>query len=191
MDDANLDTLNTANWDEIVPALTRYAHLKVALRRRVLGRMAIPTELGPDDFVQQAVESVFMGTRIWNKEAYPTLLEFMKNVVDSMLSNWGRSSAFKSQQTTVSLESNPELTHTASISPERWGEIENALYDLLDGRDDAEELFAVLEGELDDKKRSEIADEWNMTVEAVTNARKRLFRLIESEFDHNLLDNLD
>ena len=131
MDDADLDALNTANWDEIIPALTRYAHLKVALRRRRLGRMAIPTELGPDDYVQQAIEATFTGTRIWNKESYPTLLEFLKSVVDSMLSNWGRSLAFKRQQTSTGLENNPELTHTPSISPERCREIENALYGLL------------------------------------------------------------
>ena len=191
MDDIYLDAFFGENWDEIIPELARYAHLKVAFRRRHLGRMAIPTELDPDDYVQRAIKAVLTGTRRWNKEAYPTLLDFLESIVDSMLSNWGRSVAFRSQQASSNVESDHEIAHEEGISPEHYRVIENEFNRLLDGRDDGEELFAVLEGELDGKKRMEIAEEWGMTPEAVTNARKRLFRLIESDFNRDLLDNLD
>lgn len=175
----------------IVTELTRYAHLKVVLRRRVLGRMAIPADSEPDDFVQEALRAVLFGERNWNRDVYPTLLEFLKSVVDSMLSNWGRLVAFRTQQATSSIENTPEIANVEGISTERCREIENELYRILEGRDDAVELLAVLEGELDMKKRGEIAEEWGLTPDEVTNARKRLIRLIESDFNRDLLDNLN
>jgi hypothetical protein len=39
------------------------------------------------DFCQKAIADTLTGKRTWNKEKYPTILEFLKSVISSLISN--------------------------------------------------------------------------------------------------------
>ena len=179
------------DWHTVIKAVTRYAYAKVRIRRRVLGRMGIPVESEADDYVQEAIKGYFSGPRTWNREAYPTMEEFLKSVIDSKMSNWGRSRAFKEQQVTDHIDDEADAGPGGDHrNVERDRRVESELYRIVDDDERAVELYAVLEGYLDGDKRSEIAEEWGMTPDQVTNAKKRLDRKIEREFSRDLLDEL-
>ena len=180
MDRELFESLNDEPWEEIIPELTKYAYYNIRFRKFVQGE--------PDDYVQQAIQALYSGNRRWNQEAYPTITDFLKSVIDSMISNWSRSRGAKDQRSTSSIEDVPEIASQEGISIEQYEELEHELFRIVADNPEDTELYCVLDGILDGKKRREIAEEWDLTPDDVTNIKKRLLRRIESDFNRRLLD---
>lgn len=78
------EELENANWKEIWPRLRKYAEVKVRTAKRLGLR-----NHDPQDLVQEAVSLAFGARddgrfRRWNKEKYPSLLDFLMGVVRSL-----------------------------------------------------------------------------------------------------------
>ena len=82
--DRVLELLETADWNDIILKLTRYAIWRA---RRYTWRSGDPTRLpegkAPEDIAIDAIEKVWNGTRDWDPEKYPDLLVHLKWIVKS------------------------------------------------------------------------------------------------------------
>lgn len=175
MPDPELIAAIDQDGQAIIKELTRYAHIKVRVYN-------LPPEDEGDDIVQKSLERIYKDKRNWNKSRYPTPLDFLKSVVDSVVSNRKKSKRGKEADQTHGLE----IEVDQELSEEdRRKMLEEALIEIAI---DDDELFNVLDGRLSGKKRSEIAEDHGMTPDDVTNATKRLYRKIEAEFDTELID---
>jgi DNA-directed RNA polymerase specialized sigma24 family protein len=80
--------LQEADWKTIGIRLAAYARWKA---RNLRWRTGQTDELAkgktPEDIAAEAIEKVLNGTRVWDPQAKPDLLEYLKGVVDSDLSH--------------------------------------------------------------------------------------------------------
>lgn len=80
--------LSQQNWDEILLKLINYARMKVAkLRWKTRSQDVLAGGCAADDLACNAIELFINCTRQWNNMRYPDLLEFLKSIVDSLISN--------------------------------------------------------------------------------------------------------
>lgn len=143
---------------------------------------SLPSEYMAEDIVQMALERAVVGRRKWNQNRYPTAIEFLKSVVDSIVYERAHSKRGDESAVTYSMDREVEdEPHSA-----RYREL--LLDALLEIVADDDDLFAVLDGRLADISRKDIAAVNGMTPDEVTNATKRLFRKIRADFDQDLLD---
>jgi len=88
VDEAALERIRTANWKEIAEDLLKYATAKVRRRRwRTGNREDLAKGWKANDLVNEAVKRMLAGKRQWNPEKDPDLLLYLRNVIDSLVSN--------------------------------------------------------------------------------------------------------
>ena len=75
-----------ADWPSIYSRLGAYATWKAA-RLRITGAGPLPLGRRPEDVVQQAITQTIEGSRAWDPETYPDLLDHLRAAVDSITSN--------------------------------------------------------------------------------------------------------
>lgn len=94
MNDGQLKKFNEADWVQIKPALIKYTVKKAARKR--WSSIGLPKGTEPADIANQAIEKTLnailgedsdLGQRQWNEKINPELLDHLKDVVDSDLSN--------------------------------------------------------------------------------------------------------
>ncbi len=161
--------------DEVVAYVTRYAMIGFGY----LDRYELETT--PNDIVQEAFQRVLEGRRPWNRERYQTPEDFLCSVVDSIAANWRRSVDHRHARGAVRdvEDRNPQPLGTIDGTRDFSGVLYEELLGAVEASGD-DEAILVLEGRLDGLSRREIAETLELTVGEVTNATKRLERIIRS-----------
>ena len=175
MADSDLITAIEDGGSSLWKELSIYTEYKVRV-------WSLPAEYTAEDIVQMALERAVVGRRNWNQNRYPTAIEFLKSVVDSIVYERAHSKRGDESAVTYSMDRDIE---DEQYSTRHREVLLDALLEIVADDDD---LFSVLDGRLAEKSRKEIATENGMNPDEVTNATKRLFRKIRADFDQDLLD---
>jgi hypothetical protein len=77
----NLPALSDDEWKALLLRLTRYANAKVHAKIRRL-----PPDMTIDDLVYESIKLALERRRIWNRESYPNVEDFLKGIIDSKIS---------------------------------------------------------------------------------------------------------
>ncbi len=83
----------------IILKLTDYADIKARTRRWKTGNHEnLPQGNAPEDIAFEAITRFLSGDRKWNQDRYPCILDFLKSVVDSLISHLINSQDHKSME---------------------------------------------------------------------------------------------
>lgn len=82
-----IDRLNSQDWEGLYENLVAYAAVRVSELSWERGPDALPEGKQPEDFVEEAIESLYTGRRTWNYEEYPNLKGVLRGIIDSLISN--------------------------------------------------------------------------------------------------------
>jgi DNA-directed RNA polymerase specialized sigma24 family protein len=82
-----IDRLNNQDWEDLYEDLVAYATVRVQELSWERGSEALPEGKQPEDFVEEAIESLYTGRRTWNYEKYPNLKGVLRGIIDSLISN--------------------------------------------------------------------------------------------------------
>lgn len=173
MDEIQLSEYHSLNWTRITRILTAYVIVvfKVKKLSDINGKE-------PKDYVQESITLTLEGKRNWNKGKFPEVIDYLKSVINSLLSN--------------DLNSLRSTTNT-KINDENEDLINN-LYKTTFNSDDeliSKELYAEIKKEVKDDpvlgvyiefldygfSDNEMATACDTTIEEIRNAKKRLRRL--------------
>lgn len=86
MDSKKLDLLSSHDWDAIHFQLCAYAKLKLKFHEKWSKRRPVGGKRF-DDYVQEAITLIWEETRTWDSAKHPDLLDFLRGVVSSLISN--------------------------------------------------------------------------------------------------------
>lgn len=200
--------LEKANWKKIIPELTKYAFYKVKGRRIAHGIPLEGTDVNDiaEDLVMDAIKKIINGDVIWDPNAKPDLLIYLKSVVKSGLSHLydDKENKITRRFPSVQKENGPEpieveeLMDIASSNeghtrhlPVESPQNPEAILIRKQNEDEEEaftdELITKIEGEKDLEemfllimdgysKPREIAEQMRVDVKQVYNMQKRLRR---------------
>lgn len=199
-----LKLLESADWNNIIIQLTRYASWHAAWYKGKMGSHGqLPGGMTPQDIAKNAIAKVWDGTRSWDHEKYPDLLVHLQWIVDSDLSHLFNS---KEHLTTSRIiesedEESKELTYNNLIhnssslndakhlktpeehliiqeineqANERKEKAKKELYALVKGDEDLEFLLSCFEEGID--KPELIAREMGWDVTKVYTLKRKLLR---------------
>jgi len=82
-----IERLNDQDWEDLYEDLVAYATIRVQELSWERGPGALPEGREPEDFVEEAIESLYTGRRTWNYEEYPNLKSVLTGIIDSLVSN--------------------------------------------------------------------------------------------------------
>ena len=92
MDEQVLEQIRQADWTRISLRLTLHAAARVKRWRwRTGNHQDLADGLEPGDIACQAIARLLTGQRAWDPERHPDLFEYLKGVVNSLVSNLGMS----------------------------------------------------------------------------------------------------
>lgn len=200
-DATRIRLLEQQPWEEIILRLDKYALQKA---QRLYWPTAskrlhvLPKGFSPTDIAHEAITRLFEGRRDWNPDKDPEVLQYLKGVVDSLMSALVESSEVSEVRVSVPyIETynskdgdglSPAVTvesttlHHAPPSPAlvaQENEMQERIFAAVAGDEDLELLVLCLaEGH---NKRSDIARELGVSVDNVTNLRKRLQRVVDRD----------
>lgn len=87
-DDDVLKLLESADWNNIIVKLTRYAIWHASWYKWKTGDSGqLSGGVTPEDIAKNAIIKVWNRTRSWNPEKYPDLLTHLQRIVDSDLNH--------------------------------------------------------------------------------------------------------
>ncbi len=180
-----LKSIPEGHWGEIYGRLVIYAATRLKLsgfqpRSEIDG-------VEPEDFVVNAIEKIFDGTRAWDFERFPDIEIHLKGVVKSLISSHLKSSgrrpivqelelAERGDDTDDSQRDQSDYadeTDELRITEAHWSYIEQQFVDDDDG------LLVFYEW-LDGSPPREIAASCNLEVKDVYNVIKKVKRVIKS-----------
>lgn len=157
-----------------------------------------PQGMGPQDVVSEAIRKVLEGKRKYNKQAYPVFMNFLRSVVDSIISNMLKLVEHKKVQPLPNRTNDSDQTIVLELEDQKLSPIHNLI-----NKEIVEKVESVLMqtfsndnivcGILDSFKagiikRSEIAEYLEVKTKDVDNARKRLRRVIEKNLQEYKLE---
>jgi DNA-directed RNA polymerase specialized sigma24 family protein len=183
IDEPFLEFLNSHNWPDIIKRLTAYCEWKVSSGkwwRRNKDELAKGFQ--PKDIVFEAINDLFSGERNWNRERYPTVIEFLKSAVDSEISTLIKS--YDHTHQIIEFDKDDERDSGMDKYPNDFidilGSLEseellNRIYKSIEGDAKLEELLVLLLEELPPR---EIAKELDTDVEDIYNRKKRFRRIL-------------
>lgn len=180
-----LKSIPEGRWGEIYGRLVIYAATRLKLsgfqpRSEIDG-------IEPDDFVGNAIEKIFDGTRAWDFERFPDIEIHLKGVVKSLISSHLKSSGRRPIVQELELterggdtDDSPrdqsdyaDETDELRITEAQWSYIEQQFVDDDDG------LLVFYEW-LDGSPPREISASCNLEVKDVYNVIKKVKRVIKS-----------
>ena len=200
-DNEVLERLESADWNNIIVQLTRYASWHASWYKWKTGDPGqLPGGITPQDIAKKAIEKVFSRTRAWDPEKYPDLLIHLQWIVDSDISHLFES---KEHLTTERIleseeEGSTELTYNNIIhgsseplnegfhaktpeeslifreDKEREEKVKKELYALVKGDEDLELLLMCFDEGMDKPKL--IATAMGCDVTKVYNLKRKLSR---------------
>lgn len=193
---ALLDTYSDAWWKDTIKRLTFHASRKLE-RRRWRGVRGGPAPGGHQavDIVQGICAKVISGRRRWNPSRHPELFVYLRDQVDSEISNLVNSLDNRrverlvaptgddgDEQAVDPLDGGPSPEDLV-VSTQRESQAEEfalGFIDHLDGKTDLLETVGVILDSGDDAKPAAWADRLHVTAEEVYNRRKRLKRELKA-----------
>ncbi|MCH8034806.1 MAG: hypothetical protein IH950_13750 [Bacteroidetes bacterium] len=188
IDEQFLEFLNSHDWQDIIKRLTAYCEWKVRSGkwwRRSKDELA--KGIQPKDIVFEAINDLFSGERNWNREKYPTVIEFLKSAVDSEISNLIKSYDHthqvidnnKDDEDIYGMDKYPGESIDA-LSTLVSEELLNKIFKSIEGDNKLEELLILLLEELPPR---EIAKELDTDVDDIYNRKKILRRILTKLLD--------
>ena len=189
-----IPNLTDEQWQEIVERLTLHAHCKMAqLTWRGVPPSrggTVPGGIEPEDLATDVIVALIEGTRTWDQQEQPDLLQFLKSVVDSMVSHLVECVENRVTRR-IDGGSHSEPTHPVFEVPDCGPDPSTVCADREErerfqvivleeiGNDSlAQEVFECLEASI--TKPAEIAKLIGRSVREINNAQKRLRRKVES-----------
>jgi DNA-directed RNA polymerase specialized sigma24 family protein len=162
--------LEAHDWQATIVKLTAYA-VSLCLYRKV----PLPGGQEPEDLAMEAIDRVFRQERCWDPEKHPDLMNYLKSVVKSLLSN-----ELTSAEGSTHHESVDKAAGILSEAPTREEEL---YYEELDQhiliRLRGDPLLCLVYKALKDGyKPGEISEEYGLDIQNVRNAQKRLHRAV-------------
>src|SRR3990172_10704706 len=107
-----INLLNDHDWPDLIKKLTAYVHFKVNYHKKWLrGSKELAEGYKPEDIVFESITDIYIGDRNWNIDKYPSLVDFLKSVIDSKVSNLVRSYSH-THQNVVNDEEEQKLFNT-------------------------------------------------------------------------------
>lgn len=194
------ERLAGADWDRISLRLVDYALFKVRrLKWRTGDRESLPEGKTAEDLACEAIEKVLSGDRRWDPDACPDLVEYLKGVVDSLVSHLVISEEHRRVRRMPQTEEGQEVEEllklanpgaatakhlvTAQIDPETQTigkmEAERFVGEIFEEIAEDKELELVMDALLrGNVKAREIAAETGIDVGRVYKLREKLDRLV-------------
>lgn len=162
--------LEAHDWQATIIKLTAYA-VSLCLYRKA----PLPGGQEPEDLAMEAIDRVFRQERCWDPEKNPDLMNYLKSVVKSLLSN-----ELTSIEGSTRHESVDEAAGILSDAPTQEDEL---YYEELDQhiltRLRGDPLLCLVYKALKDGyKPGEISEEYGLDIREVRNAQKRLHRSV-------------
>lgn len=200
-DNEVLERLESADWENIITKLTRYAYWHATWYKWKIGNpIELPGGMTPEDIAKKAIEKVFSGDRAWDPEKYPDLLIHLQWIVGSDLDHLFNSKEHNTTNRIIESEAeeSSELTYNniihGSSAPlnegfhaknpeerlifreekEREEKAKEQLYALVKGDEDLELLLMCFEEGI--CKSELIATEMGCDVAKVYNLKRKLSR---------------
>ncbi len=181
-------------WMEALERLTLHAHGKIArLHWRgmpfVKGGCVLPGGATPQDLAADAIDDAILGKRMWNQEAEPDFLKFLRSVVDSKVSHLARRMENKlGRRMLVAADADdPSPAYevadpdpdpeTVCADKESQAKFRSAVLTAIQGDALVEGVFSCLEADI--TKPHEMAELLDTRVKEINNAQKRLRRKVE------------
>jgi len=207
LDERICNLLREADWENITLELTDYAVMKVKrLRWRTGSYESLPQGKTPDDLAYDAIEKVLSGDRRWNPNKNPNLLNYLKTVVDSLVSHLVESEEHKRVQRLpetkdgVDLEEmlpldsrllahRPKNPEEILLEKEREKQVWSKIIEAANGDIELEVLVEALKE--DYAKPGEIAQEWQLDVKEVYQSIRKLKRRIAKLEENQEIANLE
>ncbi|MBT0812973.1 sigma-70 family RNA polymerase sigma factor [Litoribacter ruber] len=137
-------------------------------------RNQLPKGLEPEDLAMDAIDKVYAGERKWDPQKDPNLLNYLKSVVKSLISNHFRSEEVRIKGGEYSSET-PLLGHDNIEEEMYYQQLDQEIAAAMEGDP---ELCLVYKALKEGYKPGEIAEEYAMEVKKIRNAQKRLHRVV-------------
>ena len=179
--------------DEFIERLGHYA-FGVVSQLNWRGVMGGPMPLGEEaqDLVGEGLRLVLRGDRQWNPEQHPDLLKFMMDVIDSLANHRTTWAANREERLITPKDGESDADFIERKKDKRHFDLANAVVTLEEEAENSEWLFALLDAVKEDHlltrvlecvmdrvgKRADIAKKLGVTVNDITQAQKRLNRLL-------------
>jgi hypothetical protein len=178
-------------WTDIVERLTLYAESKM---RKLYWRGVsmnkgggLPGGVCPADLVSEGITDWLEGKRIWNREGYPELFQFLKATVDSKVNHLAELLENKLTRRIDTPDGQPgpayrvpgrePLPDVIVAEKEELETFKASIIEAIDGDGMARDVFECLEAEYE--KPSEMAELLSTSLTEVNNAQKRLRRVAD------------
>lgn len=185
IDGVLLEELKGLDWVNITRVLTAYSIVKTKNKN-------FSRDKEPKDFVQDAILRVFEGRRKWDKQHYPDIIDFLKGVVDSLISNEINSSKNKNEENSVAaivenseksfnseIVSSPEEVLVEEEEQEEYLEAQSQQYEeVMDAIKDDDDLLIYVEYLKKGYKPAEVSKKMGVEISEVYNLTKKLKRRI-------------
>ena len=178
-----IEFLNSLDWNDIIKRLTAYCDWKIRAGkwwRRDTEELA--KGFKPIDIVFEAINGLYTEDRNWNRERYPEVIDFLKSVIDSKISNLIYSYDHINQliQERNDEEDDPGLDKysgkTVDVLDEMVAnELLNKIYGAIKDDEELEELLLLILG---GSPPREIAKQLDTGVDDIYNRIKRLRRIL-------------
>jgi len=167
-----LSRLRAADWKKIILNLHYYALNKLERYPILEGRYNV-NDLA-NQFADEAIRMVYDEERKWNRDAYQELYPFLTGIVDSIVSNFLKSSEFLLSERLP--EDDYDLTDSSDGGPENDLIVQEMIAQIKEILASDVEAFQVFECLKDGLKPREIAPELNIEISEVRNIIKRVYR---------------
>lgn len=196
-----LNDFMNANWEDILPRLTRFAQKWSKCRYKWRGPGDLPGGLTVKDIVIGAVQKTLeglkgsnpgKGVRIWNPSNCPSLLDFLMGVVRSDLSSLAKSHDHQRtdrESKDLNLDElegiHPQLKDTASSN--RYEELMEQLNPRVKNDEEVEQLliaYQELVSAGEEIGSKEVMELTGFTYPQFRNAKRRLQAIVESIFSN-------
>jgi DNA-directed RNA polymerase specialized sigma24 family protein len=188
----NIPQLSDDQWTELVERLAHHASCKL-LRlywRGILGSRGgrVPGGVESADLASAAIVDVLDGTRVWDPEAHPDLLKFLRSIVDSKVSHLVSEVENRKSRRFAPPDAEEEGSAAHGVTgrePDPADFIQDSeaaekframVLKAIEGDELAYKVFECLEAEY--SKPSEMADLLGVPVSNINNAQKRLRRKV-------------
>lgn len=178
------EKLKAKNGDTIISRLTLHAVFKTRRLYKKIGSGGLPGGREPKDIALEAIKLVLDGQRKWNPSTAPDLLEYLKGVVDSIISHLieSKDHQLRDSDPPEDIEENPRKTFDVRLptAPDEEVIAKDFLEYLrknIKGDETCELVLYCIEEGL--SKTRDIAETMKLQVSNVNNAKRRLRRLIE------------
>lgn len=178
------EKLRTQDWKTIIARLTLHVVFRTRRLYKKIGPSGLPGGRESKDIALEAIKLVYDGERRWNSSTAPDLLEYLKGVVDSIISHLIESKDYQLRDSDppADIEENPAKTFDTQLPTTPDEEV--IAKDLLEylrknikGDETCELVLYCIEEGL--SKTQDIAETMRLQVGDVNNAKRRLRRLKE------------